>query len=300
MAPAPPGPGTVGDRELREKQQAENFPVALRILPRDLRDDLSAVYAVARVIDDLGDEATGSAADRTAGLLRFQQDLERAFRGDPPHERVLRDLLPAIRRRDLELDTFNRLVRANLQDQRVARYATQAELEDYCVLSADPVGRIVLRVFGVRDAVAERLSDRVCTALQLIEHCQDVAEDRRNGRIYLPQADLAAFGAGEADLDAAATSRPVRLTVAAQTARALDLLTEGAPLLDRLHGWARLAVAGYIAGGLATLDALRRARWDVLAATPRPRKADVLAHLTVLLVRPAAHVRRIREGGRVA
>ncbi|OXM64947.1 MULTISPECIES: squalene synthase HpnC [Amycolatopsis] len=298
MAPAPPGPGTVGDRALREKEHAENFPVALRILPRDLRADLVAVYDVARVIDDLGDES--AAADRTPGLLRFQRDLERAFRGDQPHERVLRDLLPAIRRRDLELDPFNRLVRANLQDQRVATYATQAELEDYCVLSADPVGRIVLRVFGVRDPAAERLSDRVCTALQLIEHCQDVAEDRRNGRVYLPQADLAAFGATEADLDAPTTSRPVRLAVAAQTARALDLLTEGAALLDRLHGWARLAVAGYIAGGLATLDALRRARWDVLAGTPRPRKTDVLAHLIALLVRPAAHVRRIREGGRLS
>ncbi|AIJ24173.1 squalene synthase HpnC [Amycolatopsis methanolica 239] len=211
----------------------------------------------------------------------------------------MRDLLPAIHRRDLELDPFNRLVRANLQDQRVASYATRAELEDYCVLSADPVGRIVLRVFGVRDPVAERLSDRVCTALQLIEHCQDVAEDRRNGRVYLPKAGLAAFGATEADLDATTTSRPVRLAVAAQTARALDLLTEGAALLDRLHGWARLAVAGYIAGGLATLDALRRARWDVLARTPRPRKTGVLAHLIALLVRPSAHVRRIREGGRL-
>ncbi|NIH80013.1 squalene synthase HpnC [Amycolatopsis viridis] len=298
MAPAPPGSGTVDDRVLREKKQAENFPVALRILPRDLRDDLGAVYDVARVIDDLGDEAAGAAAERTAGLLRFQHDLERAFRGEQPHERVLRDLLPAIRRRDLELEPFNRLVRANLQDQRVASYATQAELEAYCVLSADPVGRIVLRIFGVRDPEAERLSDRVCTALQLIEHCQDVGEDRRNGRVYLPQADLAAFGATAADLDARATSRPVRLAVAAQTARALDLLAEGAALLDRLHGWARLAVAGYVAGGLATLDALRRARWDVLPGAPRPRKPDVLAHLIALLVRPAAHVRRIREGGR--
>ncbi|WP_306995072.1 squalene synthase HpnC [Amycolatopsis thermophila] len=299
MAPAPPGSRTDADRALREKQQAENFPVALRILPRDLRHDLGAIYRVARVIDDLGDESAGSSADRTAGLLRFQSDLERTFRGDEPHERVLRDLLPAIRRRDLEAGPFNRLVRANLQDQRVGRYATQAELEEYCVLSADPVGRLVLRVFGVRDREAERLSDRVCTALQLIEHCQDVAEDRRNGRIYLPQAALAAFGATEADLDAPTANRAVRLTVAAQTARALDLLTTGAALLDRLHGWARLAVAGYVAGGLATLDALRRARWDVLAGTPRPRKTDVLAHLIALLVRPAAHVRRIREGGRL-
>jgi len=298
MASAPPGPGTIGDRRLHDKQQAENFPVALRVLPADLRWDLAALYAVARVIDDLGDESAGSAEQRTAALLRFREDLECAFRGDEPRERVLRDLLPVIRRRGLDAEPFRDLVRANLQDQCVTRYATQADLEAYCVLSADPVGRLVLRVFGVDDPGARRLSDHVCTALQLLEHCQDVAEDRRNGRVYLPQSDLAAFGAAETDLDASVTSRPVRLAVAAQAARALDKLTTGAALLDRLHGWARLAVAGYIAGGLAAFDALRRARWDVLAGTPRPRKTDVLGHLIALRVRPSAHVRRIREGGR--
>lgn len=269
------------DPALADKKRAENFPVALRILPVRLRRDLSALYDVARVIDDLGDEAEG---DRTAGLVRFREDLRRAWEGTPS-DPVLVRLVPVIRDRDLELEPFDRLVRANLRDQVVTRYSTQAELHDYCTLSADPVGRIVLRLFGVRSAAAEALSDRVCTALQLIEHCQDVAEDRRNGRIYLPAEDLVAYGVRESDLDATVANLAVRRAVAAQARKALDQLTEGARLVSLLRGWARLAVAGYIAGGLATVDALRRANWDPLAATPRPRKSGVLWHVCKLLVR---------------
>ncbi|KAA9160381.1 squalene synthase HpnC [Amycolatopsis acidicola] len=296
MTPAPTGRDTAGrpvlhgfppsrvvspPATLEEKKHAENFPVALRVLPAALRRDLGAVYNVVRVIDDLGDEAEG---DRTVALRAFREDLERAWRGDP-REPVLRALLPTIRARGLDREPFDRLVRANLQDQEVSRYPDQAALREYCALSADPVGRIVLRIFGVRSAEAERLSDLVCTALQLLEHCQDVAEDRWAGRVYLPQADLAGFGATEGDLDAVSTPPAVRHAVELQTRKALDLLDEGAALVGRLRGWARLAIGGYVAGGLATADALRRAEWDVLAVTPRPRKQDVLVHLVKLLTK---------------
>jgi squalene synthase HpnC len=276
MGSTPTGHGVVGATERRtllEKKRAENFPVALRVLPRALREDLGALYDVARVIDDLGDESAG---DRTAALSRFRDDLARAWDGQP-EEPVLRRLVPVIRSRGLEHAPFDDLVQANLQDQRVTRYATQEDLEGYCVLSANPVGRIVLRIFGVRSAEADRLSDLVCTALQLLEHCQDVAEDHRAGRIYLPQRDLITYGVDERDLAG------VELVVAVQTARALQLLVEGRALLKHLHGWARLAIAGYIAGGLATADALRRANYRVLSATPRPSKRTLLVHLLRLL-----------------
>ncbi|HVW44446.1 MAG TPA: squalene synthase HpnC [Amycolatopsis sp.] len=281
MTPAQSGHDTVGDHLLAEKKRAENFPVALRILPAALRQDLGALYDVARVIDDIGDESGG---DRTAALTRFREDLRRAWEGEP-EEPVLRRLVPVIRRRGLDREPFDRLVRANLQDQVVARYATQADLERYCELSANPVGHIVLRIFGVRSPEAERLSDLVCTALQLIEHCQDVAEDRGNGRVYLPRKDLDEAGAMEEDLDAPHANVAVRRAVASQAGKALAQLGEGRALVGLLHGWARLAIAGYIAGGLATVDALRRAGWDVLSATPRPRKRDVLRHLVTLLLR---------------
>lgn len=265
--------------QLRRRQRAENFPVALRVLPRRYRTHLEAVYGVARVVDDLGDEAAG---DRTAGLLAFRADLARVWSGGDPADPVLRRLVPTVRACGLAEEPFDRLVRANLADQQVTAYPRWSDLLAYCALSADPVGRIVLAVFGVRSGEAERLSDRVCTALQVIEHCQDVAEDRRAGRVYLPAEDLAAHGVDPADLDGAATPPAVRRLVAFEAARAADLLAAGAPLLGLLRGWARLAVAGYVAGGLAALDALRRADWAVLEGTPRARRRDVLRHLVRL------------------
>ncbi len=273
----------VRDQALRRQQHAENFPVALRLLPRRLRAGLVAVYDVARVIDDLGDQAAG---DRTAQLTAFGRDLATIWDGGQPQHPVLRRLAPVVTARGLDREPFERLVQANLVDQRVHRYATYAQLRGYCTLSADPVGWIVLGLFEVRDAVATELSDRVCTALQLIEHWQDVAEDRRAGRVYLPQEDLAAFGVTETELDGAAVSPALRRLMAFQVTRAAELLDSGAPLVGLLHGWARLAVGGYVAGGRAALDALRRADGDVLAGPPRPRRRDVLRHLAHLLRNP--------------
>jgi squalene synthase HpnC len=270
---------------LREKERAENFPVALRVLPTRLRTHLTAVYAFARTVDDLGDEGPGSPADRLARLDAFDADLSTIWAGETPQEPVLRRLGSTVRACALPRRPFADLVEANRCDQRVTRYATYDDLRAYCALSADPVGHIVLGVFGVRDPVATELSDRICTGLQLVEHWQDVAEDRRAGRVYLPGADLVAFGVTEHDLDAAGrTPQPVRELLAFETDRAEALLRAGAPLVGRLHGWARLAIAGFVAGGLAAVDAIRRERFDVLRVTPRVRRADVLRHLVQLLI----------------
>lgn len=275
----PPG------RTLGRKRRAENFPVALRLLPRKLRADLIAVYGFARTVDDLGDEAPG---DRTALLEAFQADLVSVWTSGRPKHPVLQQLVPTVTAHRLDREPFDRLVQANLVDQRVHRYATYGQLRQYCTLSADPVGRMVLGVFGVCDPVATQLSDRICTALQLIEHWQDVAEDRRAGRVYLPQEDLAAFGVAEAELDATdgAASPALRALMAFEITRAAELLDSGAPLLGLLRGWARLAVAGYVAGGRAALDALRRSGGDILAGPPLPRRRDTLRHLLVALQVP--------------
>jgi squalene synthase HpnC len=294
-----PGSGTAPParslaRLLRRQRRAENFPVALRLLPRALRADLVAVYDVARVIDDLGDRAPG---DRIAQLEQFQADLATIWDGGTPRHPVLQRLVPTVAAHDLDREPFEKLVQANLLDQQVHRYATYAQLREYCTLSADPIGRIVLALFGINTAkvpnpAAAELSDRICTALQLIEHWQDVAEDRRAGRVYLPREDLIAFGVTEAELDAPRASPPLRRLMAFQITRATELLDSGAPLVGLLHGWARLAVAGYLAGGRAALDALRRADGDVLTGPPRPRRRDVLRHLLgalqVLPTRPSA------------
>lgn len=294
MAAVSDAGAVVRDRALRRQQHGENFPVALRLLPRRRRTGLVAVYDVARVIDDLGDQAAG---DRTALLTAFGRDLATIWDGGRPEHPVLRRLAPVVVAHGLDQEPFQRLIQANLVDQRVHRYASYAQLRRYCTLSADPVGRIVLALFGItaagtdaaqgaasdRAQAATELSDRVCTALQLIEHWQDVAEDRRAGRVYLPQEDLAAFGVAEAELDGAVASPALRRLMAFQIARAAELLDSGAPLVGLLHGWARLAVAGYVAGGRAALDALRRAQGDALAGPPRPRRRDVLRHLASVL-----------------
>ncbi|MET7993733.1 squalene synthase HpnC [Amycolatopsis sp. NPDC005232] len=281
MRSTSPGGHAADTDGLREKRHAENFPVALRVLPRRLRSDLQAVYAVARTIDDLGDEAEG---DRVALLQAFGDELSAAFDGADPTDPAIRGLVPAMRAGRVEFAPFRRLVEANLQDQRVTRYATYDDLRAYCRLSADPVGRIVLRLFDVHDPEAEELSDRVCTALQLLEHWQDVAEDHGNGRIYLPQEDLAAFRVTEDELGAARASRRLRELMRFEIDRAAALLGSGAGLVGLLSGWGRLAVSGFVAGGLATVDALRETNGDVLATQAKPGKASVLAWLVWLQV----------------
>jgi len=272
--------GGRSDGYLRRRESTENFPVALRVLPADVRPHLEAVYDVARVIDDLGDEAPG---DRVELLTDFRDDLDAIWTiGPEPTSPVLRRLADTVRAKNLSRRPFDDLIEANLVDQEVMSYPTYADLVEYCELSANPVGRIVLEVFGVSTPERVELSDRVCTALQIIEHCQDVGEDRRTGRIYLPLEDLDKFGVVPTDLDASQASEDVRRLIAFEANRARALLNSGTPLLGQLRGWARLAVTGFVAGGGAALLALRRARWDVLAGIPRARKVDMVRQLAAV------------------
>ena len=284
------------------KASAENFPVALRFLPRRYRGHLAAVYGFARSVDDMGDEAAPQ--ERAALLDELEADVGRLYRmvsrspgggrtgggavggrgsegpdGGSPRLSVVRALAPAVVACAIPAQPFYDLIAANRQDQMVSRYATFGDLEDYCRLSANPVGRIVLHVFGAATPEREALSDRVCTALQLAEHWQDVAEDLRAGRIYLPQEDMERFGCTEDDLAAPRAAPKVRALMAFEERRARSLLDAGAPIVGTLHGAARLAVAGYVAGGRAALAAIAASGHDVLRATPRPGKARVAAEI---------------------
>jgi squalene synthase HpnC len=259
----------------RAGEADENFPVASRLLPSRLRRDLRAVYGVARAVDDLGDDAAG---DRMALLSEFETDLRRVWTAEPPRSPVLARLVPTVRDRRLSIEPFLALVEANRLDQCQASYLTWPDLRHYCSLSADPVGRIVLEIFGAVRDDRLALSDDVCTALQVLEHCQDVAEDRRRGRTYLPLEDLAASGVDHSQLDASVTVPAVRALVGFEVDRAASLLAAGRPLVRSLRGAGRLAVAGYVAGGLATVDALRRADFDVLATKVSPRRRDTVRH----------------------
>ncbi|HEY2306461.1 MAG TPA: squalene synthase HpnC [Streptosporangiaceae bacterium] len=261
------------------KAADENFPVALRLLPGRYRQHLTAVYGFARSADDMGDEAPPG--ERLALLDELEADLGRLYEpgGEGPRLPVIQALAPSVAQCAIPAQPFLDLIQANRQDQVVTRYQTFDELLAYCRLSANPVGRIVLCVFGVATPTRERLSDLVCTALQLAEHWQDVAEDLGAGRVYLPGEDLAGHGVSEADLAAPSASPQVRALITVEVRRAAGLLDEGARIVGTLHGFARAAVAGYVAGGRAALAAITASGYDVLAATPRPRKHRVAAEL---------------------
>ena len=260
---------------LAERARGENFPVALRILPKQTRRHLRALYAYARFVDDLGDEPIPGVDDRTAALDAFEVEVHRLYDGQGVQHPALRALDPTV----IPVDPLLRLIEANRVDQTVTRYATIEQLVAYCMLSANPVGELVLHVFGQATPARIALSDRICTALQLVEHLQDVVEDHERGRVYLPQTDLDRFGVSEADLTARTASTSLRALVRFETGRAKAWLDEGSPLLATLHGWARLAVGGYLAGGYATVRALERSGYDPLPGPPRPRRRDVLTAL---------------------
>ena len=289
------------------RASGENFPVASRVLPRAVRAHLLALYGFARLVDELGDGALPGVAgvptvqQRLAALDELERDLDRAYRGEAEHP-LLRRLEPTLRACELPRGPFVRLIEANRTDQRVSRYETWEQLRGYCELSANPVGELVLGVFGQATPERVRRSDAICTALQLTEHCQDVAEDYARGRVYLPAEDLDRFGCLPADLSAEHAGQRLRDVLAFEVDRARELLLQGAPLIDELRGVrVRVAVAAFVAGAGAALDAIERAGYDVLPGPPRAGTGRrVLALARTLAGRRAwARPRQVDEHGRL-
>ncbi|MFF3495346.1 squalene synthase HpnC [Streptomyces sp. NPDC002795] len=279
-----------------DKAAEENFPVAPFFLPRAWRDDLMAVYGFARLVDDIGDGdlAPGGADarllgvspdradDRLAMLDAFEADLRKVFDGTPRHP-LLKALQPTVRHRSLTPEPFLGLIAANRQDQLVTRYETYDDLLAYCELSANPVGRLVLAITGTATPERIRLSDAVCTGLQIVEHLQDVAEDLGRDRIYLPAEDLKKFHVDETDLAAPTAGASVRALVAYEAERALKLLNEGTPLVGSVHGRLKLLLAGFVAGGKAAVHAITAVTYDVLEGPPKPTKARLLREVGATL-----------------
>jgi len=270
------------------KAAAENFPVALRVLPRRYRAHLTALYGFARLVDDIGDEPLpGLPADAgpemiTATRLRLLDDLQLDVakiydgKGEPELE-AIRALKVTVKECAVPRQPLDDLIQANRQDQLVTRYETYEELRKYCELSANPVGQVVLAIMSAATPARITASDSICTALQLVEHTQDVAEDLANDRIYLPREDMERFGVTELDLAKPRSEANVRQLIKFEADRAEQLLDEGAPLIGTLRGAARIAIAGYLAGGRAALKAIADRNYDVLQGAPKPGKADTLA-----------------------
>ncbi|WP_312892794.1 squalene synthase HpnC [Allostreptomyces psammosilenae] len=295
----------------------ENFPVAPAFLPRAARRDLMAIYGFARLVDDIGDgdlpadgpdatallaaasppvrerarraAAEGRPADaRLAALDALEEDLLRAVAGQAAAHPLLAALTPTATRHRLDPEPFRRLVEANRRDQRVHHYDSYEQLVDYCAYSADPVGRLVLAVTGADSPANRRLSDSICTGLQIIEHLQDVAEDRDRGRRYLPAEDLTRFGVTDEDLRAPSAGPRLRALIAFEGRRAADLLDRGAPLVACVSGRLRVLLAGFVGGGRAALAAVAARDHDVLTGSPTPTPGRVLRETARVYIRPRA------------
>ena len=253
----------------------ENFTVGSWLLPRSKREHIYAVYAFCRFVDDLGDEHRG---DRLEALDAWERDLLRCYDSTPRHPYMIA-LQQTIRAFDIPREPFDKLIEANRMDQVNTRYSSYAELERYCRHSANPVGHLVLYVFGYRDAERQLLSDYTCTALQLANFWQDVARDFAMGRVYIPLEDMERFGYSESQLAQGESTQRFRDLMAFEVERTRDLFRLGLGLVGTLQGRLKLDVALFSMGGMKVLDAIERQGYDVLNRRPVLSRAAKLRML---------------------
>lgn len=258
----------------------ENFHVATWFLPRRLRPHFYSVYAYCRISDDLGDEV-GDRDQSLALLDQWELELEACYRGETRHP-VFVALAETIRACAIPRQTFADLLIAFRRDQTELRYATMADLLDYCRYSANPVGRLVLSVCGYRDEELFRLSDFTCTALQLANFWQDVRSDYVRGRIYLPIEDMRRFGVDEDTIARGVATPAFRELLRGEVDFARQTFLAGRPLIGKVDRDLAVDLDLFTHGGLEILRCIERRRYDVLSARPvipKTRKLALLARV---------------------
>jgi squalene synthase HpnC len=264
--------------EVAARAAGENFPVGSVLFPRALRPHIRALYCYARLVDELGDAYEG---DKLAALDELEAQVVLTYEGEPWWP-VLRNVQPTVRQFDLPREPFLRLIEANRMDQRASEYETWDDLKWYCVHSADPCGRLVLGVLQRLDDVElVAASDSVCTGLQLVNFLQDVPRDLALGRVYLPAEDRARFGDPALDRP----SGELRDLLRFEAERAAVLLRAGDVLRARIGGRLGRAVGLFARGGLAALEALETANWDIFTRRPKPSRARLAREAALVLVR---------------
>ena len=264
----------------------ENFTVATRLVPPDLRQDLANVYTFARWSDDIADESEG---DSTVALSAWRCGLDACFAGVPSHP-VFVALSKTVRRHSLSLDPFADLIDAFMQDQTVTRYESREQLLEYCRRSADPVGRIVLGLANCKASDEMRLSDSICTGLQLVNFWQDVRRDYLGGRIYIPAEDMRRHGVSEEMLESPSASPEFISLLIDEVAWAEQCFDNGQALVETAPFVLRPAIQLFLGGGRGVAQAIRRAGFDTLARRPVLRKRTKMK----LAFRAAAHMVMIR------
>jgi squalene synthase HpnC len=271
--------------EALARSHYENFPVASWLLPAEMRPHVAAVYAYARVADDIADEGSAPAADRLVRLEAWKRRLHQATAveqsGEPPHadeDLIVVALAHSIRSLDLPIALFDDLLSAFGQDTMTTRYASWADVFDYCRRSANPIGRLVLRIAGVRDAALDRSSDAMCTALQLTNFWQDLGRDWRAGRIYVPREVQTACGASEHQLadgstDALAPAWTAALAQCVTMTR--EQFAAGRAVCDGVAGRLRYELRFTWLGGSRILDRVNADRSRLMIRRPTLGRADL-------------------------
>ena len=266
----------------------ENFPVASVLCPTHLREPIAAIYHFARTADDLADEGTASAQERLDALAAYRQQLNRVSEPgpaipnglDPRWAGLFTALRIAIRTHNLPVQLLHDLLDAFVQDVEKTRdqagYATEAELRDYCRRSANPVGRLLLHLYGVSDEHALQQSDAICTALQLINFWQDPSVDIPRGRSYFTAQAKAAHKVNQADLQALRQNPAITAMLAQCVQQARATMAQGAPLVRRVPGRAGWELRLVVQGGLRILDKIEDLHYATLQSRPKLRGRDFL------------------------
>jgi len=255
--------------EKMAREHYENFPVASVLLPKRMRPHIAAIYAFARTADDIADEPGRQPAERLALLEQLDHQVDAAARGLASGGPIFLALGDTIGRCSLPVELLHDLLSAFRQDVTVHRYATWADVDDYCRRSANPVGRLVLRVAGVHDAGADRASDEVCTALQLANFWQDLGRDWRNGRLYVPFEEVDRHGASIESLDRGSWSREWTATLRACVDRTRRLFDRGRPVADAVRGRLRWELRATWLGGVRILEKIEALGYDTLRQRPK-------------------------------
>ncbi|MCX7177669.1 MAG: squalene synthase HpnC [Proteobacteria bacterium] len=246
----------------------ENFPVASWLLPRHLRSAVAAIYWFARSADDIADEGELEPAERLRRLEAYRIELRQLAAGVASQDPIFMRLAAVIAEYQLPVELLDDLLDAFSQDVTQTRYADFAELMAYCARSANPVGRLLLRLYHAETPQNLAYSDKICSSLQLINHWQDVGIDWRKGRLYLPQEDLLRFAVTEGQIAGATLDQNWRSLLQFQVERARQLMLAGAPLGRLLPGRIGLEMRLIIAGGLRILEKIEAAGYDVFRARP--------------------------------
>ena len=256
----------------------ENFPVASRLLPKRLREPVKAIYAFARGADDVADEGDAGAPTRLDQLAQYRAGLDAIEHQHQPPRNHLRPMFERlernVREHGLPLAPFHNLISAFEQDVVKKRYANFDELLDYCRRSADPVGRLLLHLYGVADKPNLQRADNICTALQLINFWQDVDIDLDKQRIYIPTEDFVSFNLTEKDIAARETGQRWRALMAFQVRRARKMMLQGAPLARNLPGRIGWELRFVIQGGLRILERIEKVEYDVFRHRPTLTRRD--------------------------